>query len=340
MISLFKKHFIPHEANDHRPHFLRNKNMRNVLFLVLFLEIFTFLIPTITKINITGSMASVLPSVLSDLTNTERKSQKLSTLSINPILNKAAEMKAQDMAKNSYFAHTSPSGKNPWYWLKEVGYSYQYAGENLAINFTDSKDVTSAWMASPTHKANIVKENYTEIGTGVAFGVYQGRETVFVAQVYANPAPKTISKSTPSKTQSKNISLASVKKQSTNVLGVQIDTKVEDAKNETEVATNVSEKETQIPSEQSEITPNSTFVERFIASPRNSTNTMLYIILGIVAFSLLLNIFIKIKHHHIDLVANGLVAMVLIVGIFVGNYYITHRSMVVTQTMDYANTDY
>lgn len=102
-------------------------------------------------------------------------------------------MKAQDMATKGYFAHTSPEGKKtPWYWLKQVGYQYQYAGENLAINFTDSKDVTNAWMNSPTHKANIVKDKYTEVGTGIATGLYEGRETVFVAQVYANPIVKEV----------------------------------------------------------------------------------------------------------------------------------------------------
>ena len=66
-------------------------------------------------------------------------------------------MKAQDMATLGYFAHVSPDGKTPWYWIEKVGYDYQYAGENLAINFSDSKDVTNAWMASPLHKE--VKEN-------------------------------------------------------------------------------------------------------------------------------------------------------------------------------------
>lgn len=187
MFSWLKKYFIPHEENDHRPHLLRKENIRNIVFVVLFLEIFTFLIPIITHINRNGGMASVLPSILANLTNDERTAQKLDTLTINPILNKAAEMKAEDMASKGYFAHTSPEGKTPWYWLTQVGYQYQYAGENLAINFTDSKDVTNAWMNSPTHRANIVKDKYTEVGTGIATGMYQGQETIFVAQVYANP---------------------------------------------------------------------------------------------------------------------------------------------------------
>ena len=119
MFSWLKKHFIPHEGNDHRPHILRSRNARNIVALVIFLEILTFLIPLISHINTTGHMAAVLPAVLADLTNQERQTQNLSALTVSPLLNEAAQMKANDMATNSYFAHTSPDGKTPWYWLKK-----------------------------------------------------------------------------------------------------------------------------------------------------------------------------------------------------------------------------
>ena len=189
MISWLKKHFIPHEGNNHRPHILRGSSIRNIIIIVVLLEIVIFLAPTLARLNTSGGMAAVLPAVLANLTNEERQSQKLNVLAVNPILNKAAEMKAIDMATKGYFAHISPEGKTPWYWLELAGYKYQYAGENLAVDFSDSKDVASAWMASPTHRMNIVKNNYTEIGTGLPIGMYEGRETIFVAQVYANPLP-------------------------------------------------------------------------------------------------------------------------------------------------------
>ena len=201
MFSWLKKHFIPHEGNDHRPHILRDLSTRNIVAIVIFLEIFTFLLPTFNHLNTTGGMtAEVVSAVLANLTNGERQAQDLPTLTVSPLLNEAAEMKATDMATKSYFAHTSPEGKTPWYWLEQVGYNYQYAGENLAINFSDSKDVTDAWMASPTHRANIVKGNYTEIGTAVASGMYQGYQVVFVVQDYANPLPKTTEQIQPAKT--------------------------------------------------------------------------------------------------------------------------------------------
>lgn len=335
MLNWFKKHFIPHEGNKNRPHFLHKKNIRNVLILVIFLEVFAFLVPTLVQINKTGGMAAVLPAVLTDLTNQERQTQNLQTLTVNPILNKAAEMKAEDMATKSYFAHTSPEGRTPWYWLNQVDYNYQYAGENLAINFTDSSDVTSAWMNSPTHRANIVKDKYTEVGTGIAIGMYEGRETVFVAQVYANPTVNEyIKKEETTKVENTLTPVATVGLPK-NILGAEIveDNKIASTTNLIEVETTAIDST----SNQIETTENSTFIEKTIASPRNSTNTIFYIIFGIIILSLLLNIFIKIKHHHPDLIINGLITLVVIGAIFVTNYYLTHRSMVVTQGIDYSS---
>ena len=311
MISWLKKHFIPHKGNDHRPHILRGSNIRNIVGIVILLEIITFLIPTtLTHINTTENMAAVLPGVLSALTNDERQSQNLQILTVNPILNKVAEMKALDMATKGYFAHTSPEGKTPWYWLEKVGYKYQYAGENLAINFSDSKDVADAWMKSPTHKVNIVKENYTEVGTGVATGIYEGKETVFVAQVYANPLPKTVGQI--QSTTTEITPSVTTTKESANILGA-------------EVVSNI-------------IQPvkNPTFWQKLLASPRNTTNVILYIVFGIITIALLLYIFIKMRNHHINLITNGLIVLAIIGAIFVANYYLSHHNMVIIQSLDYS----
>jgi hypothetical protein len=131
--------------------------------------------------------ATVLVGALSNLTNQERQLNNLKPLKINPLLSKAAQLKAEDMAKNSYFSHTSPEGKTPWYWLDVAGYKYDYAGENLAINFNETKDVVDAWMNSPAHRDNIIKSLYTEVGSGVATGTYEGKTATFIVQDYADP---------------------------------------------------------------------------------------------------------------------------------------------------------
>jgi uncharacterized protein YkwD len=150
----------------------------------VFLAVFVFVVPSFSRVR-DNMLGTVLPAVLDYLTNAERQQNNVSALTPNPLLSQAAQLKAQDMAEKQYFAHTSPEGIKPWHWLDAVGYTYDYAGDNLAINFTDSKDVTDAWMRSPMHRSNILKSAYTEIGTGVATGTYQGREAVFIVQMYA-----------------------------------------------------------------------------------------------------------------------------------------------------------
>lgn len=319
MISWLKKNFIPHTGNGHRPHILRYSSILIILAIILFLEIFSFIIPTLTHLSTTGQMAAVLPAILANLTNEERQTQNLKTLTVNPSLNEAATMKAADMATHSYFAHTSPEGKTPWYWLLQVGYQYQYAGENLAINFSDSKDVTSAWMASPTHKANIVKTNYTEMGTGMASGIYEGHETVFVVQIYANPVPKVFQ---PIKNKKNDIEkvkevVSATKTEVTNVLGA-----------ETVAATEIG---------LSKPIKNSTFWQNLLASPRNTMNVVLYIIFIIITTALLLYIFIKIRNHHTDIIKNGLMILAIIGLIFTINYYLSHKDMVIIQSLDYSS---
>jgi hypothetical protein len=331
MFSWLKKHFIPHEGNDHRPLILSDHNARNIVAIVIFLEIFSFLIPTFTHINTTDNMAAVLPAVLAQLTNVEREAQNLPNLTVSPVLNMAAQMKATDMAMYGYFAHTSPDGKTPWYWIEKVGYKYQYAGENLAVNFSDSKDVTDAWMASPTHKANIVKGNYTEVGTGVANGVYEGREAIFVAQVYANPLPKVFKQNEPIKTEvktTKEIPKVVTVKEPTNILGAEV-TAQSGTPPKAVVATNsenIGNISIQKPA----------FWQKLLASPRNTTNIILYIVFGIIAIALLLYIFIKMKNHHKDLIINGLFILAIIGAIFLANYYLSHKNMIITDGLDYS----
>ncbi len=134
----------------------------------------------------TGSpyMAAVISAVLVDFANQDRAELALPELNVNPVLTAAAQAKANDMAAKGYFAHTSPEGLDSWHWFKEAGYDYQYAGENLAVNFSDSGDVEKAWMNSPTHRDNIVNPKYTEIGIAVATGTYQGRGAVFAVQMF------------------------------------------------------------------------------------------------------------------------------------------------------------
>jgi|GEM_PF-407221 len=182
-------HFIPHEGNDYRPHLLQ----KAAFFGLVGMVVLSFTIANFQALLWQSSpwlVGAVLPAVVIDLTNEQRAENNLSTLERSAVLDAAANLKAQDMAKGSYFAHNSPTGVTPWHWFDEAGYTYVYAGENLAVFFTDSSAVVDAWMKSPTHRANIVGSHYTQIGVGTAKGKYNGYDTVFVVQLFGTPAMK------------------------------------------------------------------------------------------------------------------------------------------------------
>lgn len=179
-----KKYLIPQKDNDFHPHLLGTFPLA-VLTLVVFaiLAFSSFHIQIINSPN----LASVVSRVLVDMTNTERARENIGLLSTNPLLTIAAQAKANDMAQKGYFAHNSPEGLTPWYWMKEAGYSFAYAGENLAVNFTDSADVEDGWMNSIKHRENILNKKFTEIGIATAQGIYKGKETTFVVQMFGRP---------------------------------------------------------------------------------------------------------------------------------------------------------
>ncbi len=184
-------YFIPHHGNDHKPHMVRDASIV-VLLLVTVLTFGFSVFQSLLIRTSTEFTAAVLPAVLVDLANDDRENAGLSQLTVSPILEEAARMKAEDMAENEYFAHTSPAGLNPWYWFYRAGYEFIHAGENLAVNFVDSEDVEQAWMDSPGHRANILNGNFTEVGIAAVPGTYKGKKTIYVVQLFGAPSPVAI----------------------------------------------------------------------------------------------------------------------------------------------------
>lgn len=186
MKKTFKKYLVPHEENEYKPHFIREKSVFALLGVVLLLFFVSFFLKSFVLTS--DNFASIISSVLVDLTNGDREANQVQPLVVSPVLALAAQKKADDMAIKGYFSHTSPEGLNPWHWFAVAGYNFSYAGENLAIDFSDSKDVEKAWMDSLKHRDNILNGNFTEIGIATTKGFYQGRETIFVVQMFGKPA--------------------------------------------------------------------------------------------------------------------------------------------------------
>ena len=185
--EVLRTYFIPHDGNENKPHILRPRVIAFVCLIVIVAES-TILFGTSYVVPRSKLFGIILTNALVDETNQNRTTNNLPALSESPLLDAAAQEKANDMVANNYFAHTSPAGITPWYWFQNVGYSFTFAGENLAVNFADSQDVTSAWMNSPEHRANILSNNYTQIGMATAQGMYEGEPATYVVELFGTPA--------------------------------------------------------------------------------------------------------------------------------------------------------
>ena len=151
--------------------------------------------------------AAVSSAEVALLTNQERSQKDIPALQRNSLLDQAAQMKAQDMAANGYYAHVSPDGLTPMHWVGKAGYKYLIIGENLVVNRTDAEQVVDAFMGSPGHRANILRSDFTEIGIGVANGIYKGKDATFTVQIFAAPYPQATPKKEAPKAAVKPVSV-------------------------------------------------------------------------------------------------------------------------------------
>ena len=185
-----KKHsralLVPHKANNYRPHLIRPWGLTAVLFVALVVQLLYGFVTT-GQLEVLGRVSNITTTELLEYTNRERDNEGLADLSINDKLSEAAFMKATDMFENNYWAHVSPSGVTPWKWIADVGYNYSIAGENLAKNYPTARATVDAWMASETHRENILNSQYADVGFAVVDGVLNGRATTLVVAMYGAP---------------------------------------------------------------------------------------------------------------------------------------------------------
>jgi hypothetical protein len=194
--------FLPHHGNNHKAHLLKSYSLFFLCFTFAFLQIsLNFFL--LSKPAVLGFSSQITPERVIELTNKEREKQSLNPLKENKLLSEAARQKAADMFAFNYWSHISPSGRTPWTFFTDVGYKYQYAGENLARDFRDPESVVRAWMESPTHRENVVNAKYQEIGVAVIDGTLQGVETTLVVQLLGTAYGAPVAKSPEPKTAEK-----------------------------------------------------------------------------------------------------------------------------------------
>lgn len=183
----FLKHLLlPHESNNRKAKILHSSSLWLIVLFVagfqIVLNSFTYKYPSVL-----GYAANISAAEVIKLTNDQRAAAGLSPLSGNRNLDSAALAKGQDMLSKGYWAHFAPDGTTPWSFFLQFGYRYQFAGENLARDFSNAQGAVSAWMNSATHKENILNPKYKEIGIGVVEGNLGGTDTTIIVQFFGAP---------------------------------------------------------------------------------------------------------------------------------------------------------
>lgn len=184
-------YFFPHESNNYKAKSLHNQSILFYICLILFFQVFSSLVKR-SQPQILGYAADVTVDKIYQIVNQERQKTGLPPLSSSSELSEAATKKAADMFENNYWAHVSPNGTTPWKFILDANYDYLYAGENLAKDFDRSEDIVEAWMKSPTHRANILKPEYSDLGLAVLNGKLNGMETTLVVQEFGTKKDKAL----------------------------------------------------------------------------------------------------------------------------------------------------
>lgn len=182
---MLKDFFIPTKTNNYTPHLLKRSA---ITVYTLILLVFNIVTANIASLQ---AAAEVDPQSLVTLHNQEREKNGLGDLTINSKLVRSAQAKANAMLASDCWDHYCPNGKSPWEFFDQYGYEYIYAGENLAEGFNSNEKVFNAWMNSKTHRENILRAEFTEIGIAIAYGKFQGIENNAVIVVHFGATKET-----------------------------------------------------------------------------------------------------------------------------------------------------
>ncbi len=179
--------FIPHKDTHKKAHLISWEAILVYILFFILLQV-SFSIVSYTNPGVLGTSSNIDQKRVIELTNIEREKKGLLPVVENEALDRAAKLKAVNMFEENYWAHFAPSGKTPWDFILGVGYRFTFAGENLAKNFYSSDEVVKAWMASPTHRDNLLNANYKDIGIAVQDGILNGQKTTLVVQEFGTTA--------------------------------------------------------------------------------------------------------------------------------------------------------
>lgn len=97
--------------------------------------------------------------------NEQRAAAGLRPVTRHSSLDALAQQWACHMAQNGY-GHST----NQWR-QANLPAGWRMNGENIAAGYTTVQEVTTGWINSPDHRANILRSNFTHVGVGYCYNV-------------------------------------------------------------------------------------------------------------------------------------------------------------------------
>jgi uncharacterized protein YkwD len=175
--------FLPRYSNNHKAKILHPSSLLILALLFGIFQVILSLRPP-KQTAVLGYAAQISVSDVIKFTNEKRAESGLSPVTFNQLLTDAALEKGHYMIDHDFWAHVAPDGTEPWFFFQKHGYKYRYAGENLARDFSNASAAVDAWMASPSHRENMLSPKYKDIGVAVVEGDLAGSDTTIVVQLF------------------------------------------------------------------------------------------------------------------------------------------------------------
>ena len=107
--------------------------------------------------------------------NRVRAQHSRAPLRLDQTLDHAAQVHAEDMARNGFMGHVGSDGSQPHQRLQRAGYRFTEYGENVAQGQVTVAETVADWMSSPSHRDIMLDPDLAELGVGYAEGPQRGR---------------------------------------------------------------------------------------------------------------------------------------------------------------------
>lgn len=174
----------------------------------VWVRLFLALLVSASPLYVSASTGPSVPAIIGEM-NADRQAYGLGTLRVDSQLSQAAQARSAYLAGQGRIFHVTAPAGTPWPNLTQAGYKYVSAGENLALGIETPEALEARWMASPTHRANILGSHYEDVGVGVTRGYYQGQPTSYVVVYFGKKRPEASFVATSPKSQTRSYSVGS-----------------------------------------------------------------------------------------------------------------------------------